>query len=115
MSNQCSCNFCKTHDLYRWAVISECGCGCHKSDHVNGHDELCCAFPNGKMKDNPYIELSSARRYLSILNLLEDGDDQEMKVYDRKRMEDLRLKFESNKYEQFLQKSISVGEKSTIG
>ncbi len=112
---KCTCSFCKTHDLYRWAVISECPCGCHSNEHITGHDGLCCPFPNGKHKDSPYTELDPSKRYLALLQLLEDNDDDEMKTYDRKRMEELRLNNESKKYEQILQKDFSTGQDASIG
>ena len=52
----CNCDFCKTHDKHRWSSIKECGCFCHASNEIVGHDSLCCEYPNGKKKDNPYRE-----------------------------------------------------------
>jgi hypothetical protein len=46
----------------------ECPCHCHISDGIDGHDSLCCEFPNGKRKDNPYKELKTSSYYLGILN-----------------------------------------------
>ena len=52
----------------------ECKCNCHISNTIDGHDFLCCEFPNGKKKDNPYKKLKSAKYYadkIRELNLIE--------------------------------------------
>ena len=67
-SNKYTCNFCTTYNLYRWAIIMECKCSCHDSTDITGHDSLCCEFPNGKRKDNPYNDLKPARHYKKILD-----------------------------------------------
>jgi len=54
---KCDCIFCKTYDKHRWKVIMECKCGCHDDDGVSGHDSLCCEFPNGLRRNNPYKDL----------------------------------------------------------
>jgi hypothetical protein len=72
MSERCTCTFCKNYDKYRWAVIMECGCGCHSSSGIDGHDGLCCEFPNGKKKDNPYKKLKSKAFYEKILKKWEE-------------------------------------------
>lgn len=59
----CNCNFCKTYDKYKWAVVSECKCSCHTDDGMSGHESLCCEFPNGLIKNNPYKKLVSAKYY----------------------------------------------------
>jgi len=64
----CKCEHCTAYDLYRWATIMECGCGCHDEDVPSEHDNLCCPFPNGKRKDNPHKELLPASSYKKILN-----------------------------------------------
>lgn len=46
----------------------ECGCGCHKEDGMTGHDSLCCEFPNGLRKNNPYKKLKSVAYYQKILD-----------------------------------------------
>jgi len=66
--NGCKCTHCTNYDLYRWATIMECGCGCHDDEHPAGHDSLCCPFPNGKKKDNSYNELKPAIEYKKILD-----------------------------------------------
>lgn len=66
--NGCNCDFCANYDLYRWATIMECKCGCHCDDTIVGHDRLCCEFPNGKRINNPYKELKAAVVYNTILN-----------------------------------------------
>lgn len=53
---RCTCDFCKDHEKYKWAVVMSCGCGCH-SDGMTGHSGLCCEIPNGLKKNNPYPEL----------------------------------------------------------
>ena len=59
----CTCVFCRNYNRYKWAVIMECGCGCHLGKGIDGHDSLCCEFPNGKKKNNPYKRLKSAQFY----------------------------------------------------
>lgn len=49
----CSCYVCKQIDKTRWETIEKCPCSCHDMDYPAGHDSLCCAYPNGKRKDNP--------------------------------------------------------------
>ena len=46
----------------------ECKCGCHKSDGMTGHDALCCEFPNGLQKNNPYKKLKSVEYYRKIIH-----------------------------------------------
>jgi len=70
----CDCEFCKTHDRFRWATIMECKCGCHTSNDIVGHDSLCCPYPNGKKKDNPYTDLKPASYYNEILNKMYEED-----------------------------------------
>ncbi len=65
---KCDCKFCKTYDKYRWATIMECPCNCHEESDIVGHDGLCCPFPNGKKKDNPYEDLMPASYYKEILD-----------------------------------------------
>ena len=60
MNEKCDCEYCKTYSKYKWAVIMECGCGCHNLDGLTGHDKLCCEIPNGLRKDNPHTELEKA-------------------------------------------------------
>ena len=64
---KCNCNFCKNYDKYRWAIITECPCACHTCEEISGHDGLCCEFPNGKRKDNPYKKLKPAAFYKKII------------------------------------------------
>ena len=59
----CNCILCKKYRKYKWATIMECGCGCHDDKGISGHDALCCEFPNGKRKNNPYKKLKSAKHY----------------------------------------------------
>lgn len=77
----CECDFCKTYDQYRWATIMECKCVCHDTDNPIGHDSLCCEFPNGLRKDNPYTELKSAEYYKSILNEFYRQDEENLKPF----------------------------------
>lgn len=63
----CNCKFCKTYRKYKWAVVMECPCGCHDGDGMTGHDSLCCEFPNGLRKNNPYKKLKSAEYYRNII------------------------------------------------
>lgn len=53
-NKSCECSLCKAYDTRRWETIESCQCACHTSDKIAGHDSLCCEFPNGKKKDNPY-------------------------------------------------------------
>jgi len=46
----------------------ECKCGCHNSDEPTGHDGLCCEFPNGRRRENPYTDLKEAKYYKEILD-----------------------------------------------
>ncbi len=64
----CKCKHCTTHDLYVWAVITECPCACHTMDGLCGHDSLCCCVPNGLKKNNPYKTLEKASVYRKILD-----------------------------------------------
>lgn len=66
---KCNCYFCEIYDKYRWAVISDCKCGCHNDDDVIGHDSLCCEFPNGKKKDSPYKKLKASKHYKKLLDV----------------------------------------------
>lgn len=50
----------------------ECGCSCHDSDGITGHDGLCCEVPNGIRKNNPYKELEKAEVYRKILDKMEE-------------------------------------------
>lgn len=50
----CECDVCKQIDKKRWETIEKCPCYCHDVEHPAGHDSLCCAYPNGKRKDNPH-------------------------------------------------------------
>lgn len=45
-----------------WAMVSECGCGCHTTGYV-GHERLCCEYPNVLKKENPFTDLESATHY----------------------------------------------------
>ena len=64
----CGCDFCKNYDKYRWATIMECPCNCHDQKIPNGHDGLCCDFPNGRKKENPYKKLKTADYYMKKIN-----------------------------------------------
>lgn len=71
-NNKCQCNLCTNIDKYRWATIMECKCCCHDSDDVTGHDSLCCEYPNGLRRNNPYKDLLPAKHYGQIIhNILE--------------------------------------------
>ena len=74
MESKCTCEFCTTYELYQWAVVMECKCGCHDSDGMTGHDSLCCEFPNGLRKNNPHKDLKPAAEYKAILDKLENLD-----------------------------------------
>ena len=65
----CNCKFCTNYDKYKWAVIKECGCGCHDRDGLTGHDRLCCEIPNALRKNNPYETLESAEYYNKLINI----------------------------------------------
>jgi hypothetical protein len=66
--NGCKCTHCINYEFYKWAVVMECGCGCHKSDGMTGHDGLCCSLPNGLKKNNPHKHLEKAEYYKKILD-----------------------------------------------
>ena len=68
MVKSCNCTHCKTYPLYKWAVVSECGCGCHTGDGMTGHDALCCSLPNVLKKNNPHKNLKEAKYYRGILD-----------------------------------------------
>lgn len=59
----CKCNFCKTYNKYKWAVVMDCGCGCHTSDGLTGHDGLCCEVPNALKSNNPHKDLKPLDYY----------------------------------------------------
>lgn len=61
--NGCTCTGCVSGDKYRWAVISECKCCCHDSTEPSGHSGLCCEYPNGVRKKNPYFKLEHSDVY----------------------------------------------------
>ena len=71
----CKCAFCKTYKKYKWAVVMECKCCCHDGDGMTGHDSLCCEFPNGLRKNNPYKNLKSAEYYRNMMQELALGCD----------------------------------------
>lgn len=75
--HKCQCDFCRTYDRYIWAVVAECGCECHRNTDLRpeGHDGLCCEFPNGKKADNPYNDLKEAVVYKEILDLMESQEN----------------------------------------
>lgn len=52
----CNCDFCKTHERFKWAVVMNCKCGCHEDDGMSMHDSLCCSMPNGLKSNNPFKE-----------------------------------------------------------
>ena len=64
---KCTCKFCTNYELYKWAVVMECKCGCHESDGISGHEYLCCEFPNALKKNNPHKNLQPAAYYLNII------------------------------------------------
>ena len=66
--NGCDCVHCTNYDMFKWATIMECKCACHDSSNPSGHDELCCPFPNGQRKNNPYDKLKPAIEYRKILD-----------------------------------------------
>jgi hypothetical protein len=65
----CDCSFCHAYDRYRWAIIMACACSCHDGDGAEGHDGLCCEFPNGLRKNNPHENLKPAEFYRKDLVL----------------------------------------------
>ncbi len=65
----CKCRWCRAYDKYKWAVVMECLCGCHSGDGMTGHEDLCCEFPNGLRKNNPYPRLKSSEYYEKKINL----------------------------------------------
>ena len=77
MADKCKCDFCETYDQYRWAVITECKCGCHTMEGIIGHDGLCCEFPNGKEKDSPYVSLFPSMAYKQELYDMEREEQQQ--------------------------------------
>ena len=68
----CECNFCQTYAHYRWAVVMECLCGCHKDDGLTEHETMCCGIPNALRRNNPYNDLQSAEYYQTILKQIKD-------------------------------------------
>lgn len=66
--NKCKCTHCVNYEFYKWAVVMECGCGCHNGDGISGHDSLCCSIPNGLKKNNPHKDLKEASFYKEILD-----------------------------------------------
>lgn len=75
MGETCKCTFCNLYKYYKWAVIKECKCGCHESDGMVAHDNLCCSIPNGLIKNNPYNELESAEYYKTKIEEWEKEND----------------------------------------
>jgi hypothetical protein len=80
----CSCKFCATYDLYRWATISQCRCACHGTDSPSGHDGLCCEFPNGYKGDSPYDQLRDVKDYRTVLDLLNEEAERDMIEFSMK-------------------------------
>lgn len=76
MVKDCKCNFCIIYDRYKWAVIKECKCGCHKSDGMSAHDIMCCSIPNGLIKNNPYPKLAPLKYYQRWLDRFEKEADE---------------------------------------
>ena len=73
--DKCTCSFCKTYAKYKWAVVLNCGCGCHTSDGMAGHDNLCCEFPNGLFKNSPYkAEELNLTELRNELNKMQDEE-----------------------------------------
>lgn len=70
MKESCNCTHCVNYELYKWAVVMECKCGCHTGDGMAGHSGLCCEFPNGLKKNNPHENLKPAKYYKEILDKL---------------------------------------------
>ena len=68
---------------------------------ITGHDSLCCEFPNGKVKDNPYKELEPARYYKEILNLFRKIDNLPI---ERQNMEDKECAELSKKISELIKK-----------
>jgi len=62
MNKNCDCNICKNIEKRMWKIIEECKCFCHTSNKINGHDNLCCEYPNGKKIDNPYKKINYENR-----------------------------------------------------
>jgi hypothetical protein len=73
-TKKCTCNFCRTYARYKWAVVTECKCLCHKGDGMTDHDGLCCSISNGLAKNNPYKKLKSAEYYKKKLDKMEYGE-----------------------------------------
>ena len=73
----CECNFCQTYAHYRWAVVMECLCGCHKDDGLTEHETMCCGIPNALRRNNPYNDLQSAEYYQTILKQIKDAWESE--------------------------------------
>jgi hypothetical protein len=73
-NNKCQCVLCTNIDKYKWAVVMECKCSCHNGDGVTGHDSLCCEYPNGLKKNNPYQNLLSAKHYGQIIHDILDKE-----------------------------------------
>lgn len=67
----CNCEFCQTYNKYKWAIVMECKCQCHKADGITGHDNLCCEFPNALLINNPHDDLKHSGYYLDILKRFE--------------------------------------------
>jgi len=72
MGKSCNCTHCVNYELYKWAVVMECKCGCHTGDGMTGHDGLCCSLPNGLKKNNPHKNLKEAKYYKEILDKWEN-------------------------------------------
>ena len=72
---KCHCKICKIIDKHRWATIMECGCVCHIDEGIAGHESLCCEYPNGKKKDNPYKNLRPAIEYRNQLLKIEEKEN----------------------------------------
>lgn len=67
----CECKFCKTYNKYKWAVVMECGCGCHTSDGLTGHDGLCCEVPNALKSNNSHKDLKPLDYYKKQMQYLQ--------------------------------------------
>jgi hypothetical protein len=61
----------------------ECGCSCHTNPdgRPSGHDGLCCEFPNGLRKNNPYKKLLPASVYRQRIEEWEKECEEEEKLY----------------------------------
>ncbi len=46
----CNCAWCKKYHKQKYKEIMACKCSCHSGDVANGHDSLCCPYPNVKKK-----------------------------------------------------------------